>query len=107
MQHISPTQLKQRLDNPNTAQPVLLDVRESWEFEYCHISGSILIPMGHISTSLDRLNPKDEIVLICHHGIRSRQVAYYLEHMGFEHVINLDGGVERWADEVEPQMRRY
>ena len=105
MRHFSPKQLKQHLNSG--AAPLLLDVREPWEFDYCHIEGSELVPMGQIQTVIEELDPEEETVVICHHGIRSRQVAYYLEHMGFTDVINLDGGVEQWAQDVEPTMKRY
>ena len=105
MRHFSPQELKDHL--AQGAEPVLLDVREPWEFDYCRIEGSALIPMGQIHLQLDDIDPAAEVVVICHHGIRSRQVAYYLETQGFEDVINLEGGVERWAQEVEPTMRRY
>ena len=105
MRHFNPKQLKQHLDGG--AEPMLLDVREPWEFDYCHIEGSELVPMGQIQTMIEELDPEEQTVVICHHGIRSRQVAYYLEHMGFTDVINLDGGVEQWAQDVEPSMKRY
>jgi len=88
-------------------QPVLLDVREPWEFNICHIPGSQLIPMGQIPARLDDLDPQQEIVLICHHGIRSRQVGMYLEHQGFNRLINLSGGVDAWAREVDHAMPTY
>ncbi|MGD8925795.1 MAG: rhodanese-like domain-containing protein [Thioalkalispiraceae bacterium] len=87
--------------------PLLLDVREPWEYEKCHLAGSMLIPMREIPDSLAELDQQNEIVVICHHGIRSRQVAYYLEHEGFDKVINLEGGVEAWAQDVDPTMQRY
>ncbi|MGD9385330.1 MAG: rhodanese-like domain-containing protein [Thioalkalispiraceae bacterium] len=87
--------------------PMLLDVREPWEYEKCHLNGSQLIPMREIPYSLDKLDPDKETVVICHHGIRSRQVAYYLEQAGFDKVINLEGGVEAWAQDVDPDMQRY
>jgi rhodanese-related sulfurtransferase len=105
MRHFTPKELKDYLDNGG--RPQLLDVREPWEFDYCRIEGSQLIPMGRIQLELDELEPDQEVVVICHHGIRSRQVAYYLETQGFDDVINLEGGVERWAREVDPSMKQY
>lgn len=87
--------------------PLLLDVREPWEYEKCHLEGSKLIPMRQIPNAIEELAEEKEIVVICHHGIRSRQVAYYLEQNGIEDVINLEGGVEAWARDVEPTMPRY
>jgi rhodanese-related sulfurtransferase len=91
------------------ASPLLLDVREPWEYQTCHLQSSQLIPMREIPHAVENgdLNPEQEIVVICHHGIRSRQVAYYLEHQGFDKVINLEGGVEAWADQIDPAMPRY
>ena len=106
MRHFSPLDLKQHLDTA-AEKPLLLDVREPWEFQYCHIDNSKLIPMGEILNVIDELDPEQETVVICHHGIRSRQVAYYLEQQGFSRVINLEGGVERWAQQVDPAMKRY
>ena len=106
MRHFTPTQLKEYLQQA-TQPPLLLDVREPWEFEVCSIAGSSLIPMGQITANVDKLDPQQEIVIICHHGIRSRQTGYYLERMGFSNLINLDGGVEAWAREVDPNMQTY
>ncbi|MEJ2361071.1 MAG: rhodanese-like domain-containing protein [Gammaproteobacteria bacterium] len=108
MQRFTPSQLAKYLQQ-NTHPPLLLDVRESWEYDICHIDGSELIPMRQIPEAAEeaRLDPDRETVLICHHGIRSRQVAYYLEHLGFSNLINLEGGVEAWAQDVDPTMKRY
>ena len=106
MRHFSARELQSHLAASKTT-PLLLDVREEWEYEYCHIAGSILIPMGQIPAHLEELDKKQEIVVICHHGIRSRHIGIYLEHAGFDNVINLEGGVEQWATDVEPTMQRY
>lgn len=86
---------------------MLLDVREPWEFETCAIEGAQLTPMREIPDACEELDREREIVLICHHGIRSRQVGYYMEQMGFTNLINLSGGVDAWALEVDPHMPRY
>lgn len=106
MRHFTPKQLQEFLATADE-QPLLLDVREEWEFEYCNIEGSILIPMGKLPTKLDTLDPLRETIMICHHGIRSRQMGYYMEQAGFQHIINLDGGVEQWATDVDTTMKRY
>ena len=108
MQRFNPKQLAEYLQR-SEQDPMLLDVREPWEFARCHIAGSELIPMQQIPLAVDdaRLDPTREIVVICHHGIRSRQVAYYLEQLGFTNLINLEGGVEAWAQDVDPTMERY
>lgn len=106
MRDLTPTELKQHLaavDEP----PLLLDVREPWEFGVCNISGSQLLPMGQIPMALRDLDPARQTVVICHHGVRSFQVARYLEHAGFKDVINLRGGVDAWAKEVDNTMAKY
>lgn len=102
---MAPLQLKSYLGQATS--PLLLDVREPWEFDICSIDNSILIPMGQIPTKLEQLNPQQEIVVICHHGIRSAQVCHYLEHQGFDQLINLSGGVEAWARDVDINMAVY
>ena len=106
MREFSATQLQDLLAQTDS-DPLLLDVREPWEFRVCKIEGSQLIPMGQIPASLNALDPQRETVVICHHGIRSRQVAMYLEYQGFANVINLAGGVDAWARDVDRQMSTY
>lgn len=106
MRRFTPKELRAYLEKA-TSPPLLLDVREPWEFQYCHIEGSELIPMREIPAAATQLGPAQEIVVICHHGIRSRQVAYYLEQAGFTNLINLEGGVEAWAQDVDLTMKRY
>lgn len=106
MQQISATQLHTLIDNPDKPL-LLLDVREANEFDYCHIEGSLLIPMQSIPQRLADL-PKDKtIVTICHHGMRSQQVAQFLLQNSFTDIINLTGGVNAWAAEVDNTMPRY
>ena len=106
MQAISVSELRQRLEQ-NSNLPVLLDVREPWEFALCRIEGAKLVPMRDIPHTLDGLEPSEEMVVICHHGIRSRQVCMYLERNGFTNVINLDGGMHAWATQIDPEMQTY
>ena len=105
MRHFTPAQLKEYLDSG--AKPLLLDVREPWEYQVCAIDGSQLAPMRTIPQAAGDLNPDQETVVICHHGVRSRQVAYYLERAGFTNVVNLEGGVDAWARDVDPHMPTY
>ena len=106
MREFSPSQLSGYLSETDS-DPLLLDVREPWEFAICHIAGSELIPMGQIPASLGGLDPARETVVICHHGIRSRQVAMFLDYQGFANVINLSGGVDAWARDVDRGMATY
>jgi len=106
MRHFTPNDLKTALDGPEAA-PVLLDVREPWEFQTCQIEGSQLIPMGKLPALLNTLDPTRETVVICHHGIRSRQVARFLEYQGFTSVINLSDGIDGWSRDVDHEMATY
>jgi rhodanese-related sulfurtransferase len=103
---MSPRDLAARLRDGD--EPLLLlDVREPWEFGVCRIEGSRSLPMRQIPAALGELDRDRELVVICHHGIRSQQVALYLDHQGFRNVINLQGGVAAWARDVDPAMPTY
>ena len=107
MQHIAPAELAEWLDDPARSAPLLLDVREEWEYDICHIEGARLVPMHELVARLGELDPARATVVICHHGVRSRMVAQYMEQQGFAQVINLSGGMAQWAEEVAPAMARY
>ena len=106
MREFSAKQLQAHLDSA-AEQPLLLDVREPWEFDRARIEGSTLVPMRSVPDRLQELDPQRETVVICHHGIRSRMVGHYLESQGFSKVINLSGGVAAWASDVDRQMPTY
>lgn len=105
MRQFRPAELAAHLQAGGT--PVLLDVREPWEWNLCRLPGAILMPMSELASRLQELNKEAETVVICHHGVRSFHAARYLEAAGFGNVINLSGGVAAWADEVDPAMPRY
>ena len=107
MQQIRARQLADWLSDENRQKPILLDVREPWEYEICHLPDSLHIPMHQIPLRSNELRMDDEIVIICHHGGRSMQVAMFLERQGYSSPINLTGGVNSWADEVAPDFPRY
>ena len=107
MQHIRAHQLAEWLADASRPKPVLLDVREFWEVETCALPDSVHIPMHLVPLRCGELNPVHEVVVICHHGARSMQVAMFLERKGFSAVHNLLGGVEGWACDVDPTMNRY
>jgi rhodanese-related sulfurtransferase len=102
---ISPTALQQRLQTHPL--PILLDVREPHEFNYVHLPGSLSVPLRTLPQRVHELNPEQEIVVICHHGMRSQQAANFLDSQGFLHVINLSGGIAAWAKYCDPQMPEY
>jgi rhodanese-related sulfurtransferase len=107
MQHITAPELASWLADPTRPRPLLLDVREPWEFETCHITGAMLIPMQTIPSRHGELEADAPVVCICHHGGRSMQVAAFLEQNGFTQVTNLTGGVHAWAQQVDRTMPVY
>ena len=104
MQDLTPEELKQYLA---LNQPLLLDVREQWEWDKCHFDDAKLLPMGQIMANIDTFDKSAELVIICHHGIRSMQVARYFESIGFTNVINLKGGIDAWAKNIDSSMALY
>ncbi len=97
--------LQKKLQEPN--ELFLLDVREPTEFAYASIAGSVLIPLNQVPQRLSELDREREIVVICHHGMRSMQAASYLDHSGFTRVFNLQGGIDAWSLECDKAVRRY
>ena len=85
----------------------LVDVREKWEFDICQIKGAILIPMGEITENYVNLNKDKKIALYCHSGIRSMHVADFLLSKGFQSLVNLQGGIDAWAQEIDTTVERY
>jgi rhodanese-related sulfurtransferase len=107
MQQLTAPQLADWIADASRATPLLLDVREPWEFETCHIEGAQLMPMNSVPARQEELDPETPVVCICHHGIRSMQVAAFLERNGFTDVFNLTGGVQAWAQQVDGAMPTY
>jgi len=87
--------------------PLVVDVREPWEYATCHLDDSLLIPLQTLPTRLSDLPDDRELVLVCHHGNRSQVAAQWLERNGYTRLHNLRGGVAAWADDVDPRMPRY
>lgn len=107
MEHLSALELAAWLADPSRVRPFLLDVREQWEFDTCHVDGATLMPMNSIPARIDDLDEDAVIVCICHHGARSMQVAAFLERNDFTNVINLTGGMHAWALQVDGAMPTY
>ena len=87
--------------------PILLDVRTGAELALARIEGALHIPMDTLPGRVGELDPARPTIVICHHGLRSMQVARWLAHQGFEAVANLTGGIEAWSRLVDPTVRRY
>ena len=86
---------------------MLLDVREDGEVAYANIDGHTHIAMNLIPLRHNELPDDKPIVVYCHHGMRSMQVALFLEHAGFSDVYNLSGGIEAWSVQIDPSVARY
>ncbi len=92
----------------NESKARLIDVREPWEFAAAQISGSVLIPMGEVpARAHQELDPEERLVIVCHHGQRSLNVAAWLRNQGFEQAQSLRGGIDAWAMQVDPGVARY
>lgn len=103
---IQPTDLKAMLDAG--APVLLLDVRQPDEHTYCHLPGSVHIPLGELHARMAEIEPGEALVVVyCHHGVRSISGAAVLLHAGFLNVASLAGGIEHWANVVDPTMPRY
>jgi len=104
---MTPTELVAKIKS--ATPPHLLDVRQPEEHAFVSLPNSTLIPLGELTVRLDEIEEwkDEEVVVYCHHGIRSAQAVAQLRAAGFANVENLSGGIERWADEVNPNLPRY
>ena len=100
---LEPEALQARLDAGEAL--TLLDCREPFEWEICHLAGSTLMPMGQLA--LDAIPRERPVVVVCHHGPRSVHVASYLLANGYPEVAFLDGGLHAWSYAIDPSMARY
>jgi adenylyltransferase/sulfurtransferase len=96
-----------RLLNESPCRVRLIDVREPYEVEIASVPGAELIPMRQIPSHLPSLPRENHFLVICHHGARSMRVTEYLRHQGFLAVTNVAGGIDAWAEQIAPTMRRY
>ena len=110
---ISVQTLKQRLENQNI--PLLLDVREKWELIYARlpVNKMLFAPLSQLAHfGLDALpqetrNKQKELIVICHHGVRSAEVTAWLIQQGWENVHSLEGGLDTYAEQIDPSIGRY
>ena len=107
MKQIAPAELAAWLADASRPAPLMLDVREPWEWDTARIAGATLIPMREVPARIGELDRSREVVAICHHGGRSQQVATFLEKNGFSKVHNLAGGVDAWSRTVDPTVPVY
>lgn len=102
---VTAQQLKERID---ARQPMtLLDVREPHEYEINRIDGARLTPLSSFESYISELDPSEDIYLYCYKGKRSMNALQQLKERGFKNLHSLQGGIDKWAEEVEPEMPRY
>ncbi|MCK5432869.1 MAG: hypothetical protein KAJ03_09000 [Gammaproteobacteria bacterium] len=105
MESLNVIQLNKELDSD--PQTVLLDVRDKWEYDLCHIDNSVNISLSEITERKDELDKQPRTVILCHHGMRSMIAGEYLISEGFEKIVNLEGGIDAWASTIDKSMTRY
>ena len=86
---------------------VVLDVREPWEIEICSLAGAVSIPLQSLPSRVGEVPADRPVVVLCHHGMRSLQAVAWLRRAGFENAVNLAGGIDAWARQIEPSMGVY
>jgi rhodanese-related sulfurtransferase len=102
---ISPKELSERLAKGENVK--FIDVREPAEYETARVEQAELLPLSRFEEWIGSLEPEDEIVVMCHHGVRSANVCMFLVRNGFENVSNLEGGIDLWSIEVDENVPRY
>ncbi len=105
MREASPAQLVE--SGYTGSQQLCIDVREPWEIQRCSLPDFLVIPMREIPSRLAALDPNKQILVLCHHGVRSRVVCQFLEQNGYTDVVNISGGIDRWAKEVDSSLATY
>jgi rhodanese-related sulfurtransferase len=102
---ISPAELDARLKSGGRV--ILIDVREPEEYAMARIEGARLLPLSLFDEWAGSLDPEEEAIVMCHHGVRSGQVCAYLARQGFRKLRNLAGGIDRWSREIDRSVPRY
>jgi rhodanese-related sulfurtransferase len=105
---ITPAAARQKLARESNV--ILLDVREPEEYALAHVEGSLLMPMQSVPAELQKLEAmadEGDLLVLCHHGVRSLQVAAWLHAKGIENALSVSGGIDRWSVEIDPLIPRY
>lgn len=103
--NLTPSEAKKLMDENKNIK--FIDVREKWEYDLARIENTELFPLSTFENNLEKLNKDDELIIICHHGARSRNVCNYLSKIGFQKLYNLSGGINAWSDEVDSSVPKY
>jgi rhodanese-related sulfurtransferase len=102
---IDPAGLKAKMDGGESF--CLLDVREPWEVALAAIPGSLAIPMHELPSRLKELDAASEIIVMCKAGSRSQRAAEFLAARGYGKVSNLQGGIDAWSRDIDPDVPEY
>jgi len=102
---IEPMELKVKMDTGTKV--LVVDVREPWEHQIASIAGATLVPLNSLPANLKLFEGADEVVIFCHHGMRSLNAAAWLRSQGVDGARSLTGGIERWSAEIDPKVPRY
>lgn len=103
--NISPKELKELQDAKH--EVFILDVREDSEYQICNLGG-LRIGMNELDQKVSQIPKTGKVVVHCHHGMRSQRAIEYLSRVhGFNNLVNLSGGIDAWAREVDPKMPKY
>ena len=105
IQRLNPEEAKYILDKDKNVR--LIDVREEWENNKARIKNSELMPLSGFVKMSESLNKEQKIMVYCHHGIRSLQVCNYLQKLGFNNLINLEGGIDAWSKKIDGSIPVY
>ncbi len=103
MERITVIELKNKLE---TEKLFVLDVRTQEEVEFTNIGGTH-IPLDELEFRFNELDKTEQIFCLCHHGVRSAYAAQFLSSQGFQKVFNIEGGIDAWSLQVDPQIKRY
>jgi len=85
----------------------VIDVREDWEFAIAHLEGATLVPLSTLVNAERGIAREGELIVYCHHGVRSARAAEYLRSCGITGARSLAGGIDRWSLEIDPTVPRY
>ena len=105
IQHLNPADVAALLTGDDA--PIIIDVREQWEYDLVHLPISTLIPLNTLASKASALDSSRSYALLCHHGMRSEMAANWLMQHGFSRLINIDGGIDAWSLDVDPSLPRY
>lgn len=106
---IGPTDVSYLLGRPGERNFRIIDCREEDEWHICRLPQALLVPMSRINELAPQVftNPQENLIVYCHHGMRSQRVAQWLRLNGFPLAQSMRGGIDAWADLVDPDMPRY